>query len=215
MIRLSPGAPASHPSDRLERLMDEAEALFSEEGFLHLSTDDLAERLRCSKRTLYAIAPGRERFFEAVLMRRISRQERELLAQVERAPELQSAIAACLETIVQNLEAISPVFLRDYMRFPAGARLLKRFQKQITEALVRVIERGEQEQVFRKLEARVAAEALIASVMRMIETDFLAASPVTAAEAVRQVYQIFWYGLRLDDAAPGAEYPRDKLARVL
>ncbi len=187
-----------HPSDRLERLMDEAEELFRQEGFLHLSTDDLAQLLHCSKRTLYAIAPGRERFFEAVIARRISRQERELIAQVEQAPDVQAAITACIETMVRNLENMSPVYLRDYMRFPPSARAVKRFQKQITDAMVRAIERGERENIFRKIEARVAAEALFAAVMRMIETDFLAASPVTAAEAVRQVSQIFWRGLRLN-----------------
>src|SRR5206468_7827217 len=130
--------------------------------------------------TLYAIAPGRERFFEVVIARRISRQERELIAQVEKAPDVQAAITACIETMVQNLENMSPVYLRDYMRFPPSARAVKRFQKQITDAMVRVIERGERENIFRKIEARVAAEALFAAVMRMIETDFLAASPVTA-----------------------------------
>ncbi len=184
-----------HPSDRLERLMDEAEELFRQEGFLHFSTDDLAQQLHCSKRTLYAIAPGRERFFEAVISRRISRQERELLAQVEKAQDVQAAITACIDTMVRNLENMSPVYLRDYMRFPPSARAAKRFQRQITDAMVKVIERGERENTFRKIEARVAAEALFAAVMRMIETDFLAQSPVTAAEAVRQVSQIFWLGL--------------------
>lgn len=37
--------------------------------------------------------------------------------------------------------------------------------------MVRVIERGERENIFRKIEARVAAEALFAAVMRMIEAD--------------------------------------------
>ena len=36
--------------------LDEAEALFLQQGFLHMSTDELAHPLRCSKRTLYTIA---------------------------------------------------------------------------------------------------------------------------------------------------------------
>ena len=43
---------------RLRRVLDEAEELFAQEGFLHFSTDELARRLRCSKRTIYAVAPG-------------------------------------------------------------------------------------------------------------------------------------------------------------
>ena len=39
---------------RVRRVLDEAEELFAREGFLHFSTDELARRLRCSKRTQLA-----------------------------------------------------------------------------------------------------------------------------------------------------------------
>src|ERR1700726_2162174 len=60
---------------RLQRVLDEAEELFAREGFLHFSTDELARRLRCSKRTIYAVAPGREKFFEAVILHRVTKAE--------------------------------------------------------------------------------------------------------------------------------------------
>lgn len=183
-------------SDRLTRLMDDAEALFVREGFLHLSTAELAAHLRCSKRALYTIAPCAEKFFEAVINRRITRLENGLIAQLEAAPDLDTAMLACINSIVAPLEGDSPVFLRDLVQFPPGARRKQRFQQQIADALVRVIERGEREHVFRKIEPRVAAEALLVSVGRMVEPDFLSRSPVTAAEAVRQLYQIFAFGLR-------------------
>ena len=196
-------------SERVERLLDEAEALFIQEGFLHLSTDDLAHRLHCSKRTLYAIARGREKFFAAVMTRRMSRLEREQIAQVEGAPNVEAAILACVESIVDTLESISPIYLRDLMRFPPGEHAVRHTLRQLTDALAKVIEQGKRQNVFRKIEPRVAAEALFVSVRRMIEPDFLAASRVTSAEAVRQVYQIFWFGLQADQkAGAGIRLPR-------
>jgi AcrR family transcriptional regulator len=188
-------APKRQPSEHLERLIDAAEELFTQEGFLQFSTDQLAQRLHCSKRALYEIAAGREKFFEIVLQRRTTRFEKSLIAQVDQAPDTEAALVASVEAIVGSLENSSPVFLRDILLFPPGARLVKHFQRQTADAIARAIKRGERENLFRKIEPRVAAEALLASVNRMIEADFLAASSVTAAQAVRQVFQIFWCGL--------------------
>lgn len=196
-------------SERVERLLDEAEALFIQEGFMHLSTDDLARLLHCSKRTLYTIARGREKFFATVMTRRLSRIEREQIAKVEAAPTVDAAILVCVESMVETLESISAIYLRDLMRFPPGERAVKRTITQMTDALTKVIERGERENVFRKIAPRVAAEALLASVRRMIDPDFLATSRVTSADAVRQVYQIFWFGLQANQkAAAGLRLPR-------
>jgi AcrR family transcriptional regulator len=185
----------SRLSERLLRLMDEAEALFAREGFLHLSTADLAARLRCSKRALYTIAPCAEKFFEAVLTRRLKGFEKTLICRIESAPDTTSALLAYIDSLVLILEGDSPVFLRDMQQFPAGLRLKREFQLRVADALARVIERGEREHVFRKIDPRVAAEALLVAVGRMIEPDFLSRSPITAAEAVRQLYQIFAFGL--------------------
>src|SRR5260221_615294 len=121
-------------SERLTRLMDDAEALIVKEGFLHFSTAQLAAQLHCSKRALYAIAPGAEQFFEVILARRTSRYERQHIAELEKARDLETAIFVCVESIVASLERESPVYLRDVMQFQPGARLVREFQKKITNA---------------------------------------------------------------------------------
>jgi len=200
---MSPRTPTARFSERVEQLLDKAEALFIQEGFFHLSTDDLARLLHCSKRTLYSVARGREKFFAAVITRRMSRLEQRQIAEVKAAPNVEAAILVCIEMIIQTLESISPVYLRDLMRFPPGERAVRHTNKQITAALAKVIERGERENVFRKILPQVAAEALVASIRRMIDPEFLATSRVTSAEAVRQVYRIFWFGLRANQTNNG------------
>ena len=181
-------------SERLQRVVDEAEALFTQEGFLHFSTDELAERLRCSKRTLYAIAPGREKFFEAIILRRLERFQRRI-AELRDAPSVNAAVTACIEASLGNIENVSPLYIRDVRRFPAGNRVAKQWEKTLGDALGQIIQRGIRENVFRRVDPRVAAEALVVSVMRVVEHDFLMDVRVTAADAVRQVYQIFWAGM--------------------
>jgi AcrR family transcriptional regulator len=180
---------------RLRRVLDEAEELFGREGFLHFSTDELARRLRCSKRTIYAVAPGREKFFEAVIFQRVTKAEDATIAPLRNAPSVRAAVQGCIQASVDQAKEATSLWLRDVMLFPAGRRAIDKWRANIANELEHLIERGISEGLFRKVDPRVAAEALLTSVLRMCEPDFSANSRTTTAEAVRQVYEIFWAGL--------------------
>ena len=49
-------SPVRRGAARRDELSDALVALLLAEGFAHLTLDDVAARLRCSKRTLYALA---------------------------------------------------------------------------------------------------------------------------------------------------------------
>jgi hypothetical protein len=85
--------------------------------------------------------------------------------------------------------------MRDVMLFPAGRRAVDKWRRDIADELEHLIQRGVDEGLLRKIDPRVAAEALLTSTLRVCEPDFLANSRTTMAEAVRQVYEIFWSGL--------------------
>jgi AcrR family transcriptional regulator len=167
---------------RLRRVLDEAEELFSQEGFLHFSTDQLARRLRCSKRTIYAIAPGREKFFEAVILHRVTKAANETLAPIRNDPSVRGAVQGCMQASVDQARNVSPLFMHDVMLFPAGRKAVDKWRADIADELEHLLQRGIDEGLLRKIDPRVAA-------------DFLANSRTTMAEAVRQVYEIFWSGL--------------------
>jgi AcrR family transcriptional regulator len=173
--------------------MDEAEALFTREGFLHLNSDSLAHTLRCSKSTVYAVAPSREKFFEAIISRRLSRVVSRI-AELEGA-SIEDAVLGYVEVSANALRNVSSLWLRDLMRFPAGAVAVRQWEETLGRALARVIDRGVREKVFRKVEPRLAAEALLVSVRRMLDPDLLMNLRVNVADAVQQVYEIFWSGL--------------------
>ncbi len=190
------GKPKTKPLPvRLRRVLDEAEELFLQEGFLHFSTDELARRLRCSKRTIYAVAPGREKFFEAVVLQRTTKARDATIAPIRNAPSVRAAVQGCIKASVEQTQHVTPLFLHDVMLFPAGRRATEQWRSDIANEMEHLIARGIHEGLFRKIDPRVAAESLLASVLRMCEPDFSANSRTTTAEAVRQVYEIFWAGL--------------------
>jgi len=180
---------------RLRRVMEEAEELFLQEGFLHFSTDELARRLRCSKRTIYAVAPGREKFFEAVILQRVTRARDATLAPIRNVPSVREAVQGCIQVSVEQAKSVSPLWMRDVLLFPAGRRAVDQWRADIADELEHLIQRGIDEGLFRRIDPRVAAEALLTSVLRMCEPDFSANSRTTMAEAIGQVYEIFWAGL--------------------
>jgi AcrR family transcriptional regulator len=190
------GKPKTTPLPvRLRRVLDEARELFLQEGFLHFSTDELAQRLRCSKRTIYAIAPGREKFFEAVILHHVMKAEDATLAPIRNAPSVRSAVQGCMQASVDQAKNVSPLFMHDVMLFPAGRKAVDKWRTDIADELEHLIQRGINEGLLRKIDPRVAAESLLTSSLRVCEPDFLANSRTTMAEAVRQVYEIFWSGL--------------------
>src|ERR1700680_3174366 len=93
--------------DRLRRVLDEAEELFTQEGFLHFNTDELARRLRCSKRTIYAVARGREKFFEAVILHRITRDRDATISPMRNAPSVRAAVQGCIQGNVEQARGVS------------------------------------------------------------------------------------------------------------
>jgi AcrR family transcriptional regulator len=194
--------PNDKRSQRSDRLMDEAEALFTQEGFLHLSTDRLAQRLRCSKRAIYAIAPSREEFFAAIIYRRLSRVLAHI-AELENAPSIEAAVLDFVAASTDTLRNVSPLWFRDIMRFPTGSLAVKQWEETLGNGLARLIERGIREKVFRQVEPRLAAEVLLVSVQRMIDPDLLTNLRVNAADAVQQAYEIFWSGLYKGRNKPG------------
>jgi AcrR family transcriptional regulator len=180
---------------RLQRVLEEAVELFSQEGFLHFSTDELARRLRCSKRTIYAVAAGREKFFEIVIFQLVTKAEEATIASMRNASSVRAAVQGCIQASVEQANRVTSVWLRDVRLFPAGRRAIEKWRANIADELEQLIQRGINEGLFRKIDPRVAAEALLTSVLRVCEPDFSAHSRTTTAEAVRQVYEIFWAGL--------------------
>ncbi|MDO8435025.1 MAG: TetR/AcrR family transcriptional regulator [Candidatus Binatus sp.] len=182
-------------SSRIQRVIREAEELFLQEGFLHFSTNDLAQRLRCSKRTLYSIAADRSSFLEFIIARHLLRLNENMLAAAEAAPDWMSAINAILEATLETFGAEATRFISDLTLFPGGVRLLRQTENARLDILARVIAAGIADGTFRKIDSRLAAYAIIGASRRISEADFLTRSKIPWSHALTGLYQFFSRGL--------------------
>lgn len=91
--------------------------LFLDEGFAGLGVGDIAARLRCSRSTLYAIAPSKEQLI-ATTVRAFFRDATERVeGRLEREVDPVKRIEVYLGTIAGVLSAGSPAFFADVESF--------------------------------------------------------------------------------------------------
>ena len=180
---------------RLERVAEEAEELFAREGFLHFSTTEIAQRLRCSKTTLYSIAPTRMKFFEVIALRRLNRLNQDWIDAEAQAPDCMAAIRAFTEACINSVGVYGDRFIKDLQSFPGGLRALKRTEAQRLRIFESVLVEGTKAGAFRKFDPELTAIAWTAAVNKVIEPEFLSNSSFTVSQALRQLHKLFSQGL--------------------
>jgi AcrR family transcriptional regulator len=182
-------------SPRLRRLLRDLETIMMSEGFLHLSTDDLARRLRCSKATLYRLADSREALLELVVSRWLARLRDNGCRELAAAEGWPAKLIGYLHAVKSQTKDASHRFMHDLREFPGGYHILMDHQRRRIELLETIIAGGVEAGDFQEVHPRLAAELILTSVRRAVEPDFLENVGLTLAEAFDEWYRILEFGL--------------------
>lgn len=194
-VSVQPAKTASALSPRLRRLVEDLENVFLTEGFLHFSTEELAARLRCSKRTLYILAPSREALFELVIERWLSKIREGGETKARQAPDWVRRVTDYLNVAVDATREAGPQFVRDLALFPAGHRRLMSHQRERIAGLERIVEAGRAEKAFRDVHPKLVAEVLLLAVARLVDPGFLASVDLSMSKAFEELYDVFSRGI--------------------
>jgi AcrR family transcriptional regulator len=190
------------PSPRLRRLLTDLETVMMTEGFLHLSTDDVAGRLKCSKATLYRLAGSREELFELVINIFLARARDTGWREFDAAKDWPGRLVGFLSAAVIATRNASFAFIRDLRSFPAGYRSLMVHQDQRDADLREIIEEGIKAGAFLDVHPALAADLLLTTMRRIIEPEFLMTVRMPITEAFDEAYRILEYGLIRPPASP-------------
>lgn len=182
-------------SRRLRRLVVDLEHLVMREGFLHLSTDDIARRLRCSKATLYRLAPSREELFELVIERWLSRIRDARWEQVNTAQGWPDKLSGYLHVIKSYGKEASQRFMEDLHKFPSGYRILMDHQARTVDVVEAIIAGSVEAGDFQNVHPRLAADLILTSVRRVVDPEFLASVGLSMGDAADEWYRILEFGL--------------------
>jgi AcrR family transcriptional regulator len=102
---------------RRAQILDGLVGLFLAAGFLEFSVEDLAERLQCSKSTLYAVAPSKEQLIAAVVRDFFRGATERIEARLAREADPVAGIRVYLEAISAELAPASTAFFADLDMF--------------------------------------------------------------------------------------------------
>ncbi|MGW5054824.1 TetR/AcrR family transcriptional regulator [Actinokineospora sp. NPDC004072] len=191
--------PRRPPTARQAAVLAELLALFLREGFAGFTLDDLAARLRCSKSTLYALAPSKEQLARRVVSRFFRDATERVEKRVAAAGDARGRIAAYLHAAADELKPASDRFVADVAAFPATQAV---YERNATAAAARIrefIQEGVAEGVFRDVHARLVGE-MAGWLIEGIQTGVLRRrAEVSDAEAFAALSDLLLGGL----ARPG------------
>ncbi|HWE55303.1 MAG TPA: TetR/AcrR family transcriptional regulator [Acidimicrobiales bacterium] len=192
--------PRGH-TDRQSELLDALEEVFFQEGFTHLTIGEMVSRLRCSRRTIYSLAPSREELILIVVDRLLHRIGREAHAAAAACGDPSEAIEAYLARSVTTLARATPAFNSDVDSYLPTRQLYDRHLGVALRELAGFVRDGVENGIFRPLNADVIAEVLAGVAERIRRPEVLGRVGVTHDEALALLGDLMRRGMLVDGSS--------------
>ncbi|MBC3841499.1 TetR/AcrR family transcriptional regulator [Streptacidiphilus sp. 4-A2] len=182
-------------SARRYELFEDLVALLTSEGFAGFTLDDLAARLRCSKRTLYGLADSKEQLVRAAVVHFFRRAT----TRVEAAVALESVparrLTVYLRAVSDELAPVSRQFFDDVAAFDPAAEVYERNTRAAAGRVQQLIDEGVAAGDFREVHVPFAAEVITSVMVRIQQRQVAASTGLADAEAYGQLAELLLHGL--------------------
>ena len=187
--------PRRRPTARQQALLGDLEALFLAEGFAAFTLDDLAGRLRCSKSTLYALAPSKEQLAVRVVTQFFRGAAERIEERIGGIDDARKLIGEYLAGVAEQLNRASAAFMHDLAEFGPAREAYELNSRFAAKRLRQFIDRGVSDGVFRDVHARLVAE-MTGLIIEGIQTGVLAQrTEVSDADAFTALGELLLGGL--------------------
>ncbi len=170
---------SAHATARRAELFDAVVALVLADGFAHLTLDEIAGRLHCSKSTLYTLAPSKDELVVAAV-RHFFRAATDAVDAADRAASdaggaraTARRLAAYLGAVGEALAPASESFVSDLAAYEPTRLVYERNTAAAAERVRTIVDDGARAGDVRDVHATFVAD-VAASVMVSIQTRALA-----------------------------------------
>lgn len=187
-----------------EHMLDELENIFLKHGFRKITVEYLASELRCSKRSLYELAPNKEALFLRVFNRYLSRLRMEGDQNVKGVAPT-DAFVGYLQPAINASRKLSESLINDMTAFAPARELWERHRDTRMEGLRKLIDHCVDQGIFRRTHSLLVAEVFAASLQRICTPEFLSNAKLNYPDAVSELYQLLLNGLLHSKAPEEAE----------
>lgn len=187
--------PAFATRRRIE-LFDALLGLFLAEGFAHLTLDEIAARLRCSKSTLYTLAASKEQLVQAATVHFFRNATASVESRVATEVGARERIAAYLVAVGAALDPASDQFMSDLDAFAPARAIYETNTRAAAQRVQELIAEGVAAGDFRDVHAAFAAD-LVATVMVRIQQRVVRDNTgLDDADAYRELAAILTGGIQ-------------------
>jgi AcrR family transcriptional regulator len=187
--------PRPRATPRREQLFDALVALLLAEGFAHLTLDDVAARLRCSKRTLYALADSKEQLVRKAVVHFFRGATERVESAVKSAEGAADRVGGYLRAVAVELAPASPAFFDDVAGFAPAAEVYRRNTRFAADRVRELVDEGVASGEFRSVHAAFVADVVTAAMVRIQQRDTAAATGLTDGEAYANLAELLLHGL--------------------
>jgi AcrR family transcriptional regulator len=164
-MRTSAPSVAGRRGLKREQILAAASRAFADRPYHLVSMDDVAESARVGKGTLYRYYPSKERLYPAIvaeafdlLIRRLDQEEAAGLPPETALPRM---IQAIVETFARHLPYFRLMQQADPRLFLRKKEIIRARRERIAAVLARVLDRGAEAGVFRKVDRTLVPSMLI------------------------------------------------------
>ena len=190
----TPAAP-THATARRAELFDELAALFLTEGFAHLTLDQIAAQLRCSKSTLYTLAGSKDDLVRAVTVAFF----RSATAEVEHAlvgiTGTKARLTAYLTAVGAALSRASETFMEDLAAFAPARELYEQNTRAAAGRVGELIREGVAAGDVRDVHAAFVADVATSAMVRIQQRGVKATVGLDDSQAYLELAQLLTEGI--------------------
>lgn len=180
---------------RRDDLKAQLETLVLADGFTALSVDDMAQRLRCSKATLYAVAPSKEQLVLSVTRRFFAQATEQIEREIAQVEEADRRIPAYLAGVGKAMARCSPAFYADMNAFTPTAEIYRKNSQAAARRARELIEDGVRSGQLRETDGRFAAQLIAMAIDGVQSGALLQSTGTDASEAYAELADLLLHGL--------------------
>jgi AcrR family transcriptional regulator len=175
--------------ERSRKILEEAEQYAFEVGYRHFNMDELSQRLRMSKKTIYEAFSSKDELFTTALNRRAAK----ILKRMQEILDLDAVAMTKLylmsKHVVDEVSYIKPSLVKEVETFfPDVFYVYGDFYRKIVSALTHIIEEGAKEGEFRSDVNPVVFAYMVQGIVDLSSSPYLL---IESGLSLEEVYSDF------------------------
>lgn len=177
-------------TDRQREILDQLEILFLEHGFATFTIRELADRLSCSRRTLYDLAPSKDELTLFVIDRRLRRTGHHAAEALQLVDDPAQRLRSFVLAGASRLRATTLRYQEDIANWPPAQRLIAAHHRYAAAIVADIIQDGIDRGHFRPIRPTFVATVIDASLERFQHPTILREQHTTFEDAVHEIVEL-------------------------